>query len=108
MVSGLILFRGRRMKCRECGEERDASLKYCGNCGARQIRSVEAVNLFFIVWFIVLVLLYIGESTYLSNGLDVGFLGVYLLVASIDAIVVIAIYLYGGKIADRIGKAVGS
>lgn len=96
------------MKCRECGEERDPSLKYCGNCGARQIRSVEAVNLFFIVWFIVLVLLYIGESTYLPNGLDVGLFGVYLIVASIDAIIVIAIYLYGGKIADRIGKAVGS
>jgi hypothetical protein len=96
------------MKCRECGAERDPNLKYCDSCGHRQIRSVEAVNMYFVLWFIVLALLFLVESTFLPNGPDAGFLGFYLLIASVDAIIVVAIFLYGGEIVDRIGKAVGS
>jgi hypothetical protein len=99
---------GSQVKCRECGADRDAHLKYCGSCGQRQIRSAEAVDLFFIFWLIILALLYLVQSTYFPNGLDFSFLGLYPLIASIDAIMVVTIYLYGGKFVDRIRKAVGS
>ena len=99
---------GSQTKCRECGADRDPHLKYCGGCGQRQIRDAEAVDLFFIFWFIILALLYLVQSTFLPNDVDLGFLGLYLLIASIDAIIVVTIYLYGGRLADKIGKAVGS
>jgi hypothetical protein len=95
------------MKCRECGSERNPNLKHCSSCGQRQISSVEAVDLYLIFWFIVLALLYLVVSTYLPNALGAGF-GFYVLIASVDPIIVVAIFMYGGNLVDRIGGGVDS
>ena len=96
------------MKCRECGAERGPNLKHCSDCGQRQISSVEAVDLYLILWFVVLASLYLIGSTILPIALSAGFLGIYLFIASVDAIIVVAIFQYGGKLVDGIGKAVSS
>jgi hypothetical protein len=97
------------MKCRECNEVRDPGLKYCAGCGSRQISLVGAVDLYLILWFILVIPVYLGESA-LSFGSGADLLGLYnyLLIAGADAILVIAIFLYGGKIAERIGASLRS
>jgi hypothetical protein len=51
---------------------------------------------------------YLVGSTYLPIALSGGFLSVYLFIASVDAIIVVAIFQYGGRLVDGIGKAVSS
>ncbi|HEY3421301.1 MAG TPA: hypothetical protein VGK23_12190 [Methanomassiliicoccales archaeon] len=95
------------MKCRVCGEARDSRLKHCSSCGSRQISVVGAVDLYLILWFVILLMVYLVESVIGPSGRAADFLWIanYLIIAGVDAIVVITIYLYGGRIADRLGRA---
>lgn len=95
------------MNCPECGEMRDLNLKYCDNCGTRQISAVGAVDLFLVLWFVLLIPVFLGESVIgLGPGDDQLGLFSYLLIAGADAILVVVIFLYGGRIAERIGGVV--
>ena len=105
-----MLTRGGRSYCQECGELRDPNLKYCGNCGARQISLFSALNLYWIVWFMVLALVYLGESALILPDSGAGSLPLanYVLIAGVTTIVVVPIFLYGGKIAGAIEEAIHS
>jgi len=96
------------MNCGECQERRDPNLKYCGNCGVRQLTLFGAFNLYWIVWLIVLVLVYLGESALVLPTSDAGSLWImnYILLTWVTTIVVVLIYMYGGKFAETIGKAI--
>ena len=96
------------MNCPECGQERDPNLRYCGNCGLHQISISDALNLYWILWFVILVSVYLGEMAVHPLEGGAGMMGLvnYLLITGVDAIIVVAIFMYGGLIADRIGKAV--
>jgi hypothetical protein len=97
---------GSRMICKGCGEANDSSLKYCGNCGSRQIRGIDAINLYFIIWFILLIPAYLIETVVVHSELTPGFFGVaaYISMASLDAMIVMTIIFHGSGIVEKLDR----
>ena len=90
------------MKCRECGTAISGNLKWCPNCGARQITTDLAILIFFIAYLVSFYSLALVEifGTY-SPELD---LFVRLSAPVIAGIIVLIIIFYGNRIEKAMRK----
>ena len=91
------------MKCRDCGTTISGNLKWCPNCGARQITTDQAILIFFIAYFVsyfalALVLYLVGYSSELA-------LIVRFSAPMIAGIIVLIIIFYGSRIEKGMRKS---
>ncbi len=94
------------MKCKGCRAEIDPGIKYCSNCGARQLSGSDAFVLFSMLWFVILfIVLGIAIVTSNLNALN-GTLFISVVIGVLDGLVVLIIIEHYGKIEKTFDRSI--